>query len=100
MAELHVVERASALHYGVEVEDEDGGEVHHRDCLLIRLGTHEVRAGDDLPLPQDAPARPGELLLTCFTAQEAMDLGEAIQSALRAYVAAARAGRSSIASSP
>ena len=63
MAEFHLVESASALHYGLEVEDEDDGEVRRGDCLLIRLGTNEGGTAEDLPLPDDAPARPGELLL-------------------------------------
>lgn len=39
MAEFHLVESALALHYGMEVADEDDGEARRSDCLLIRLGT-------------------------------------------------------------
>ena len=89
MAEFHLVESASALHYGLEVEDEDDGEVRRGDCLLIRLGTNEGGTAEDLPLPEDAPARPGELLLL-VSPQVAMDLGDAIQRALRAYLNATK----------
>ena len=82
-AEFHLVESASALHYGPEVEDD--GEVRRGDCLLIRLGTNESGTTEDLPLPEDAPTRPGELLLL-VSPQMAMDLGDAIRSALRAYL--------------
>ena len=85
MAEIHLVESASALHYGLEVEDEDDGEVRRGDCLLIRLRTNEAGTAEDLPLPEDAPARPGELLLL-VTPQVAMDLGDEIRKALRAWL--------------
>ena len=91
MAEFHLVESASALHYGLEIEDEDGGEVRRGNCLLIRLGTDEDGTAEDLPLPEDAPARPGELFLL-VSPQVAMDLGQAIDSALRAYLAATEDG--------
>ena len=58
-AEFHLVESASAIHYGLEVEDEDDEETRSGDCLLIRLGTNEAGTTEDLPLPADAPARPG-----------------------------------------
>ena len=89
MAEFHLVESASALHYGLEVEDEDDGEVRRGDCLLIRLGTNEGGTAEDLPLPEDAPARPGELLLF-VSPQVAMDLGDAIRSALQAWLDATK----------
>ena len=57
MAEFHLVESASALHYGLEIEDEENGEVRRGDSLLIRLGTNEGGTAEDLPLPEDAPAR-------------------------------------------
>ncbi len=85
MAEFHLVESASALRYGLEVEDEDDGEVRRGDCLLIRLGTNEAGTSEDLPLPEDAPARPGELLLL-VTPQVTMDLDDEIRKALRAWL--------------
>ncbi|MDE0617109.1 MAG: hypothetical protein OXH87_05920 [Rhodospirillaceae bacterium] len=85
MAEFHLVESASALHYGLEVEDEDDGEVRRGDCLLIRLGTSDAGTAEDLPLPEDAPAQPGELLLL-VTPQVAMDLGDEIRKALRVWL--------------
>ena len=57
MAEFHLVESASALYCGLEVEDEEDGEVRHGGCLLVRLGTNEGGAAEDLPLPEDAPTR-------------------------------------------
>ena len=57
MAEFHLVESAAALHYGLEVEDEDDGEVRRGDCLLIRLGTNEGGTAEDLALPDDALIR-------------------------------------------
>ena len=78
MAELHIVENASALHYGLALGAEGASEAHRGDRLLIRLGTSEVDSADDLSLPDDAPARPGELLLV-VSPELAMDLGEAIQ---------------------
>ena len=83
MAEFHLVESASALHYGLEVEDEEDGGVRRDDCLLIRLGTSEAGTAEDLAVPEDAPARPGELPLR-VRAGVAMDLGDAIRSALQA----------------
>ena len=88
MAEFHLVESASALHYGLEIEDEDDGEVRRGDSLF-RLGTNEGGKAEDLPLPEDAPARPGELLLL-VSPQVAMDLGDEIQRALRAYLNATK----------
>lgn len=85
MADFHLVESASALHYGLEVEDEDDGEVRRGNCLLIRLGTNEVGMAEDLPLPEDAPERPGDLLLL-VRPDVAMDLGDAIRGALQAYL--------------
>ena len=85
MADFHLVESAEALHYGLEVEDEDDGEIRRGDCLLIRLGTNEVGMAEDLPLPEDAPERPGELLLL-VRPDVAMDLGDAIRGALQAYL--------------
>jgi len=85
MAEFHLVESASALHYGLEVEDEDDGEVRRGDCLLIRLGTSDAGTAEDLPLPEAAPAQPGELLLL-VTPQVAMDLGDEIRKALRVWL--------------
>ena len=69
----------------------NGGEIMYRrgDCLLIRPGTNEGGTAEDLPLPEDAPARPGELLLL-VSPQVAMDLGDAIQRALRAYLNATK----------
>ena len=69
----------------------NGGEIMYRrgDCLLIRLGTNEGGTAEDLPLPEDAPARPGELLLL-VSPQVAMDLRDAIQRALRAYLNATK----------
>ena len=89
MAEFHLVESASALHYGLEVEDEDDDETRRGDCLLIRLGTNEAGTAGDLPLPEDAPARPGELFLL-VRPDVAMDLGDAIRSALQAYLDATK----------
>ena len=89
LAEFHRVESASALHHGLEIEDEEDGEVRRGDSLLIRLGTNEGGTAEDLPLPEDAPARPGELLLL-VSPQVAMDLGEEIQRALRAYLNATK----------
>ena len=88
-AEFHLIESASALHYGLEVEDEDDGETRRGDCLLIRLGTNDAGTAEDLPLPEDAPARPGELLLL-VRPDVAMDLGDAIRSALQAYLDATK----------
>ena len=85
MAEFHLVESVSALHYGLEVEDEDDAEVRRGDCLLIRLGTNEAGTAEDLPLPENAPARPGELLLL-VSPQVAMDLGDEIRLALRTWL--------------
>lgn len=99
MAELHIVENASALHYALAPGAEGGSDAHRGDCLLIRLATSEVETADDLPLPDDAPACPGELLLV-VSPQQAMDLGEAIQRALRAYIAARKGGGESLASFP
>ena len=65
MAEFHLVESASALHYGLEIEDEENGEVRRGDSLLIRLGTNEGGTAEDLPLPEDAPARGAAS--ACFT---------------------------------
>lgn len=69
----------------LEVEDEDDGETRRGDCLLIRLGTNEAGTAEDLPLPEDAPAQPGELLLL-VRPDVAMDLGDAIRSALQAWL--------------
>ena len=85
MAEFHLVESASALHYGLEVEDEDDGETRRSDCLLIRLGTNEAGTAEDLPLPEEAPALPGELLLL-VRPDVTMDLGDTIRSALQAWL--------------
>ena len=53
------------------------------------MGQHGRKATggphEDLPLPEDAPARPGELLLLVLP-DVAMDLGDAIRSALQAYL--------------
>ena len=91
MAELQIVENASALRYGLALGAEGASEAHRGDCLLIRLGTSEVDGADDLSLPDDAPARPGELLLV-VSPELAMDLGEAIQRAPRACIAARKGG--------
>ena len=69
MAEYHLVETASALHYGLDVQDEDDGE---------------TRRG--LPLPEDAPVR----LLLLVRPDVVMDLGDAIRSALQAYLDATK----------
>ena len=84
MAELNHVDCASALHYGLEVEDGEERE-GLGDCLLIRLGTNEAGTAEDLPLPEDAPAQPGELLLR-VRPDGAMDLGEAIRRVLQTYL--------------
>ena len=71
----------------------NGGEIMSRrgDCLLIRLGTNEGGTAEDLPLPEDAPARPGPGSCYClFHPRVAMDLGDAIQRALRAYLNATK----------
>lgn len=81
LAEFYLVESASAHHNGLEVEDEDDGETRRGDCLLIRLATNEAGPAEDLPLPEDAPARQGVLLLL-VRPDVAMGLGDAIRSAL------------------
>ena len=63
MGGFHLAESASALHYGLEVEDEDDCEVRQGECLLTRLGKNEVGTAKDLPLPEDASAHTGELFL-------------------------------------
>ena len=97
MAELHIVENASALHYALARGAEGGSDAHRGDCLLIRLGASQVETADDLSLPDDAPTCPGELLLL-VSPQLAMDLGEAMSDALRAYIAARKCGGESLAS--